>query len=257
MKMNTIELDLYGTEPLLSIKIDGISVFSMDGFKHEFLPVDVPAFLLNEYMWSDSADNTVFNGTMLIGVCTCGCQGCDDFVAEISSNEKTTNWKIMHDRLPDTMKSFTFDFEEYKKQIDKLMEKYYSYSWETKFDKFNRICTEYIRTFLTKEGKNIEGVKIRKKLDKNKKLTKYFDKTLEVYYYADWAKSGEGYVHQYKDWKLEWDGKTLENALEVLERFSKSNLVKNHNKVNLRPQPFRIVYTKDEKQLRELGLLKS
>jgi hypothetical protein len=254
--MNTIELDLYGTEPLLSIKIDGISVFSLNGFKREFLPVDVPAFLFNEYMWSDSTDNTVFNGTMLIGVCTCGCQGCNDFVAEISSSEKSVTWNIMHDRLPDTMKSFTFDYDEYEKQVNNLTKKYYTYSWETEFDKFNRVCTEYIREYLTKDNKNIEGVKIKKKLDKNKKLTKYFDKTIEVYYYDDWVKAGDGYAQQYKDWKLEWDGKTLKNALEVLKQFAQNNLVKNPNKVNLRPQPFRLLYTKDEEQLKKLGLLK-
>jgi hypothetical protein len=206
-------------------------------------------------MWSESDEYTVFNGIMLIGMCNCGCQGCNDLVVEISTNERTVEWKIIPYSL-DKMKLYIFDINEYKKQITKLTEKYYSYSWETEFHKINRVCTEFIRKFKTKDGFNIDGVRIKKEEDINGDSPSYYNKTMKIYYYANWEKVHEGYAHKCENIELEWDGKTIENALKVLGQFAHENLVENPNKVNSRPYPFHLVYTKDEEQLKEIGFLK-
>jgi len=49
---NIINFSLSGTTPELIIKIDGIDILKMDEFKDNFIHIDAPTFLFNEYMWS-------------------------------------------------------------------------------------------------------------------------------------------------------------------------------------------------------------
>jgi hypothetical protein len=228
------------------ISINNVDVFSIKEFKDKFLPTDIPSFLLNEYMWAESEDYTVFNGIMLIGICTCGCQGCDDLIVKITSNEKTTTWEIKPDRDDDIKICYVFDASEYKNQIEQLKNKYYSYSWENENHKIRRICTEYIRTFITKNGKTIEAVKIPYSVDEKDNYTDKLSDIIEIYFYDDWEPMGDGYGTPYRSWKINWDGKTLESALNNLKIFAKKELIKNNNEVNPRPYPFRLLYTKDK-----------
>lgn len=250
--MNTIEFSLSGNVPDLMIKIDGIDVLSMNEFKGNFIPTAVPSFLFNEYMWSQSETDDVYNGTMLIATCSCGCQGCDDLIVKISSNTKTTKWTIIQDRDRKMKKAFSFSAKDYKEQIEKLTEKYFNYSWETKADKIRRLCTEYIRTFQSRDGYNIEGVKINPILDDDKKITADLSNVIEIYYYSDWEPCDEGIVTPYHNWEIKFDGQTLESAMKALKKFAVKNLVKNNNEVSLRPKCFRLVYTKDKSKVEEI-----
>lgn len=244
--MNKIIFELLpGYEPSLMIKIDGIDVFSMEEFKGTFIPTDVLSFLFNEYMWTDSEENTVFNGIMLIGTCTCGCQGCDDLLVKITTTENITTWEIYPDRDENIKKTFVFKSDEYGNEIEQLKNNYYGYSWEDKKHKINRLCTEYIRTFKTKNGKNIEGVNIENVVENNKYTEKLKD-VMELYFYDDWEPCGEGYVTPRRTWEIKWDGKTIENALNNLKIFAEKEFIKNNDEVNLRPSPFRLLYTKDK-----------
>ena len=251
--LNSIDFGLSGDVPSLIVKIDGIDVLSMDEFKGDFIPTEAPTFLFNEYMWANSKEDNVFNGTMLIGMCSCGCHGCDDIVVKISTNSRTTKWVIMLDRNHKKKRAFFFSTEEYTYQINKLKDDYYSYSWETKEDKIRRICSEYIRTFKTKEGYNIEGLKIPAIWDDAcENITGKICDTIEIYYYSDWEPMGKGYGRPYHNWKIKFDGKTLESAMKSLERFATKSLIKSDGEVSLRPTPFRLLYTKDKTVIEEL-----
>ena len=251
--MNTIELSLSGNKPNLVTKIDNVDIFSMDEFKDGFIPVSVPTFLFNEYLWSESDSYDVYNGTLLIGTCSCGCDGCDDIIVKISTNTRTTKWIIMQDLNHKKKKKFTFNAKEYHLQIENLKENYYSYSWETNADRIRRLCTEYIRMFTTKEGYNIEGVKINPEWDFDEDIiVKDLTDTIEIYYYSDWKPMGEGIGRPYQNWKIKFDGKTLESAMKSLEKFSIKNLIKNTGTVTPRPYPFRLLYTKDTEQIKKI-----
>jgi len=170
--MNKIELGLTGNEPLLTIKIDGLDYLSIEEINNDdYYQVSVPEFLLNEYMWTDSTDYNVYNGTMLIGICSCDCQGCDDLLVEISTKDEA--------------------------------------------------CTVF----------------------------ESYGDTIRIYYYDGWKPEGDGYARSTNDWNIKFDGKTLENALAELAKFSAENLVINPDEVPLRPEPFKLLYTKDKSML--------
>ena len=80
----------------------------------------------------------------------------------------------MMDRERKKRKEFSFNTNEYKENIEKLLENYYSYSWETEEDKIRRLCTEYIRTFLTIDGYYIGGAKIDTVDSKEEKILKNY-----------------------------------------------------------------------------------
>jgi len=206
-------------------------------------------------MWSQSKTDDYYNGTLLVGMCNCGCQGCNDLIAKIKSNSKTTKWTIMMDRDHKKRKEFSFTFDEYKKSIEKLLESYYSYSWETDEDKIRRQCTEYIRTFSTKEGYSIEGAKIATLDEKEENDSKKLSNIIEVYYYSGWEPVGEGYGTPYHSWKVKFDGKNNNSAIRALNRLiKKENLIKNAVEVNPRPSPFRLLYTKDKDIINKLNV---
>jgi hypothetical protein len=251
--MNTIELGLTGNDPDLSIKIDGEDVFSMEEFKGDFIPADVRSFLFNEYMYAQEEKDDVFNGTMLVGTCGCDCHGCDDIIVKISTNSKTTKWIIMQDRNRKKKRLFSFNAKEYAKQISNLKDAYYSYSWESNEDNIRRKCTEFIRTYKSKDGFLIDGVKIAAIWDRAcEKIINPLNNIMEIYYYSDWEPSGEGIGTPYHNWKVKFDGKTLESAMKALKRFATKNLIKNNDEVSLRPKPFRLLYTKDKEKMNEL-----
>jgi hypothetical protein len=248
--MNKIELDLTGNIPLLTIKIDGLDHLSIEEIKDKYLQVSVPEFLFNEYMWTDSVEYNVYNGTMLVGVCSCDCQGCDDLLAEITTKDGITKWTIFQDRDHDKKKAFIFDANQYKTQIEKITSEYYSYSWETEQDKFRRLCNEFIRKYKTKDGFNIEGTNIKINYsDEDNTIFESYGDTIRIYYHDGWEPAHEGYARSTQDWNIKFDGKTLENALAELAKFAAENLVINPDEVSLRPEPFKLLYTKDKNMI--------
>ena len=192
---------------------------------------------------------------MLVGMCTCECHGCYDLIAKITTNSRTTKWIIMKEHNRKVRRTFSFNAKEYKKIIEGLFEQYYSYSWETGEDKIRRLCSEYIRTFTTKDGIPIEGVKIYKKLDNNlNKTLQELGDTIEIYYYSNWESMGEGIGRPYKNWSIHFDGKTLESAMKALENFSAKNLVKNDNYIAKRKELFKLPHTKEKEQTNKILL---
>ena len=65
---------------------------------------------------------------------------------------------------------------------------------------------------------------------------------------------GEGYGRKYGEYKVRWDGKTVESALRNLKKFAEKELLKNPETVSLRPYPFTLLYTKEKSQYELLGI---
>ena len=209
-------------------------------------------------MWADSEENNVFNGLMLIGMCTCECHGCDDVIVQISTNSRTTKWVIMQDRNRKVKKIFSFNAKEYKAKIEGLYERYYCYSWETYSNRIRHLCSDYIRTFSTKDGYPIEGLKINKIWDDDlETVICELDNEIEIYYYSNWEPMGEGMGRPNKSWIINFDGKTLESAMEALKKFTIQNLVKNDHYIPKRKEPFKLLYTKDKDKMEEILAVKN
>ena len=244
---NNIEFNLLGNAPHLSIEIDGVDVINMDEFKDDFTHVDAEAFIFNEYMWSESEEYDVYNGTMLIGMCSCGSHGCDDIIVKIATNSRTTKWVIIQYRNRKVRKSFSFNAKEYESKIEDLYKNYYSYSWETEEDRIRRLCSDYIKNYKTKDNFPIDGLKIKKIwADDLETVVCELNNEIEIYYYSDWEPMGQGMGRPYKSWKINFDGKTLESAMRALEIFAAETLVKNENYIPRRKEPFPLVYTKNK-----------
>ena len=241
--MNTIELDIlsphwveeleygrkYIDEPSLSIKIDGIDLFTMDEFKDNYEGATPSSFLYNEYRNYGSPYRSVFRGLRLIGVCGCRWEGCDDLVARVTSDEIITKWVIIPVNTDNKKIKYCFNAKEYKEQIEKLEKDYLSFSWEDNACKIRRLCDEYVKYYVTKDFKVIDGVSILSFLDKEDELSD----TMEVYYYGDFEKMGEGFGRPCRSMEIKWDGKTLESALFNLNNFARENLIKlNENEIN-------------------------
>jgi len=230
--MNKIKLDLgSGYEPSLKISIDGIDLFTIKEFRNEYReleedkceyrPTLLTNFLLNEWRYRKllfldnpkkmPKKNTVFNGIMLIGVCNlCDEEGCQDLPVIIETKGNTTTWELRG------FKKYVFDVNEYKNEIQKITESYYSYSWENETHKINRIIIEFI------------------KKNNLKNDNKYMNNTIEIYY------SGE-YL---KELKIKWDDKIIEADYHLM------NLINNLTIKKKLVKPYgTVVYRIDENAL--------
>jgi len=117
-------------------------------------------------------------------------------------------------KLPDSSE------EEYKFQITKLIDTFYSYSWEDNNHRIRRNCNDIIKYYVTKDNKIIDGVTI------SSKNGDHLSKIMEVYYYDDPEPMGPGNGRPYRHFDVEWDGKTLENAVESLTHFMKKKFIR-------------------------------
>ena len=254
---NLVLENIHKVDPYIMFYIDNEDIFLNELYNY-YIPAGIPEFLFNEYdRLKNSEDYNVFNGILLIGTCGCGCFGCADLLVKITTDEIVTKWEIMtYNRINDVeyiINTYIFDANEYKEQIDYLINRYYSYSWEDENHRIRRICNEFIRKYKTKNGINIEGVEIKNVVDENGKKTNELGNVIEVYYYDKWKRIGKGYGYElpYNSWKLEWNGKTIENAIEILNAFANNELILNENKINLRPYPFPLIYARFKRSFEE------
>ena len=65
--------------------------------------------------------NDYYKGQLLIGICTCTCEGDDDILADIDSSEKYVSWKVFHQRNLELKESFVFEKKQYKKALDEAI----------------------------------------------------------------------------------------------------------------------------------------
>jgi hypothetical protein len=225
-------------EPDLVVCINGQDVIEMELFKGEHKHSDVASFLFNEWMWHESFDDSVFNGIRLIAVCFCGVQGCDDLIAKICTDDAVTSWMVYRDHNEKIRKDFVFDKKDYENQIEALSKQYFSYSWENREHRLTRLCTEFIRTYTTKDGIPIREVKVNRK-----------NKILELLYDNGWIPAGPGYARNTEALEVRWDGRTTKDALTQIKKYAENNLVRNTEPVNLRKEAFSLLYIKDKSMI--------
>jgi predicted RNase H-like HicB family nuclease len=236
--MNTIKLDLllphwkideigkreYHDEPWLIVNIDGIDIFKMEEFNNRYEGVDVRIFFYNEdkYNIFKSDESELFNGRNLVGVCSdCRFDGCDDLFIDIKTDKENTTWELIPDRIKDIKIKYCFNAIEYREQIEILKEKYFSYTWESFPHKVRRICNNFIHDYTTKDGKPFDGIMIEDGENGNS-----LNKIITIYYYDDFEHDGNYVIRPYRSFDIEWDGKTLENAMENLQKYADKHLIK-------------------------------
>jgi len=64
----------------------------------------------------DQKDN-YYGGKLLIGICTCTAEGCDDILVDIDKSENYIIWKIYHEGNDDINAVFVFDIEDYQNAL--------------------------------------------------------------------------------------------------------------------------------------------
>jgi hypothetical protein len=202
----------YVSDAQISIIIDGKDL--LKEFEHmgrpRFAGIDPETFLFRKEQYE--LETNKLNGTLLIGVCNeCFFEWCDDLLVEISTESNIVKWII----VPYRNKEYLFDINDYAKEIVNLYKKFNSYEWEDKNLKIKRLCNEYIKEYKTKNGIDIEGVRILCMLDEDGNDSDKLSNEMEIFFY------GQAPIQ-----KVEWDGETLESVLKNLKTFAEQNLIK-------------------------------
>ena len=69
-----------------------------------FLGLEVEKFFCQE---------SFFNGILWLGICCCGCEGCDDYKVEVTTQGEMVVWEDWH-----TDANYTFDKQQYKEALE-------------------------------------------------------------------------------------------------------------------------------------------
>ncbi|MDR2081532.1 MAG: hypothetical protein LBP54_06570 [Campylobacteraceae bacterium] len=184
-------------EPLLKILIDGEDLYFLKEFEHRYEAVTLCDFIFTDI--EENKDYDCINGDYTIGICFgCRCEGCDDLYINIKTLNGITTWEIIPDRLENIRFIKKFDTNKYSAEIKKIKEYFLSYVWEDEKHKTERLCNEFIRQYMTKNGLNIEGVD----LEYNKHTNQY-SQNMKVDYWDDWKHEGNAYSRAHKSFNLE------------------------------------------------------
>ena len=223
--------DQYISVPLFRVIIDGEDIFKK-------LSYPLESVILSDFIFkNDNMEDYRLNGKYLIGVCSiCRCEGCADLFVIVKTKNNITKW-IIHSGPPkDAQIIKNFETEKYQREIIKLREYYFSYSWESYDHKLYRVCNEYIRKFKTKNNQNIYGVEFGKN---------EYNQEMYVYYYDQWeaAEDGDGFVRPYISFTINWNGKTIEDALINLKEFAEKELIENQSDTKFFKHEDIVIYT--------------
>jgi len=90
--------------------IDGEDIINKIDFDDDFhWGVDSSFFLTQK--------NNYFGGKLLIGICGCTAEGCDDIIVDVDKSENYIIWKIYHERNDDINAVFVFDIGNYQNAL--------------------------------------------------------------------------------------------------------------------------------------------
>ena len=165
----------------IRILIDGEDFLGGD-----YLGLDPPAFF--------SQENFDKNGELMIGRCTCGCEGCSDFPITVVANENTISWTNNYGL------NLLFDKTEYKSSITNAQN---DHSWEDIKRKVERLTTDILKHSQTKD-----------KYIFNWASARINERQINLSY----SKNGEQ-----KLFGIVWDGKTDNNVKKNAEEFLREN----------------------------------
>jgi hypothetical protein len=220
----------YIEEASLIIKIDGLDLIkSNDEFVNRFEGAEPASFLFNKYNDSKSRKYNVFNGEMLIGVCSQGrWEGEDDLLVDIITDDYFTKWRIFPkiNISNNNIIKFIFNKDHYNNQIKILENEYFSYSWEDNTHRIVRMCNEFAKKYTTKNG-DILSVRFGNYLDENRNVTDKLTKDMTLFYHEQYFEpiGKSGIIRPSRSWEINWDGKNLDNALESLEKILEKEFI--------------------------------
>jgi len=160
--------------------------------------IDGNDFLGNDYLGLDPPvffdQRTFFQaGELMIGRCTCGCEGCSDYPVTVNIDSNKIIW-TNHNGV-----KLEFNKVEYEKTI---LEAKNDHSWEDENRKIERLVSNLLHNTNTKEGFNFNWASARIKDDC---ITLSF------------TKNGEQKLLEFSRDKISLDN-TLFNAKEFLDR---------------------------------------
>jgi hypothetical protein len=159
---------------------------SEDWLKNDYLGLDPPSFFQQE---------TFVNGTLLVGRCNCGTEGCGDLIVDVNSDAHRVIWTTS-DGV-----NFKFDKTEYLHVIESLKT---DDSWEDTNRKAERLVSDIFYGSQTVDELPFEWASCR--IEKNK-ICLSFNK--------DNSKQ--------EILKFDWDGKTVNDAMNKAIDFLRSN----------------------------------
>lgn len=164
-----------------------ILIDNEDFLGSDYLGLDPPAFF--------SQENFDKNGELMIGRCTCGCEGCSDYPITVIASEDTISWTNNNGL------NLVFDKQDYNRSIETAKN---DYSWEDIKRKVERLTTNILKHSRTKDNYNFNWASARIK-----------DNQITLSY----SKNGDQ-----KLFDIVWDGQTETNVEHNAKQFFKDNL---------------------------------
>ena len=164
------------------ILIDGNDLLGDD-----YLGLDPPAFFMQKNLFK--------TGELMIGRCTCGCEGCSDYPITVYIDVDFINW------TDNNGLNLQFEKADYEKSITEAKN---NYSWEDVNRRVERFVTELLKNTQTKESYTFDWASARIKEDA---IT------------LSYSKNGDQ-----KLFELPWDSEVIETGITNAKYFLESKL---------------------------------
>jgi hypothetical protein len=179
--MNTIKFEMYPSDESNDHQVR-IIIDSLDFLGNDYLGIDPPFFFTQKNLFD--------TGELLIGRCTCGCEGCGDYHIEVSLNENSVIWSNSNGlRLE-------FDRTKYENTVSIAKN---DYSWEDK----NRRVERYVSDLL-------KQTKIKNKYIFNWASARIKENVITLSYSSQ---TGQMLF------EILWDGESVESGIIGAEKF--------------------------------------
>jgi len=194
--MNTIRFEMYPSEESNDHQVR-IIIDDFDFLGNDYLGIDPPSFFEQKNLFEA--------GELLIGRCTCGCEGCGDYPVKVSLSENTVIWLdfVIRDGL-----KLEFDKSEYENAVSVAKN---DYNWEDKNRRVERYVSNLLKQTETKDKHifNWASARIRENV-----ITLSYSKQI----------GQKSFEIDQRLFEIEWDGESVESGIVRTEKFIKENL---------------------------------
>ena len=174
-----------------------IIIDDFDFLGNDYLGIDPPSFFEQKNLFEA--------GELLIGRCTCGCEGCGDYPVKVSLSENTVIWLdfVIRDGL-----KLEFDKSEYENAVSVAKN---DYNWEDKNRRVERYVSNLLKQTETKDKHifNWASARIRENV-----ITLSYSKQI----------GQKSFEIDQRLFEIEWDGESVESGIVRTEKFIKENL---------------------------------
>ena len=178
--MHTIRFEISPSEDSNDHQVR-IMIDHSDFLGGDYLGIDPPRFF---------AQGNLFEaGDLLIGRCTCGCEGCGDYPVFVSVNSNTITWSNLSGL------KLEFDRAEYNKAIQTAKN---DQSWEDKNRRVERVVSDLLRQTTTKDGYGFDWASAR--IKENCIMLSYSKNRDQKVFEIEWdgASAASGVIHAEK-----------------------------------------------------------